>query len=105
MKSAARINHESHAGGTLLNLKFTPGALKTDRDLANMASLIRAYFELGAFHVQFNVLSAETLRAAQAHPEEHQDLLVRVAGYSARFVTLSREVQDAIIERTAYEHV
>lgn len=105
MKSAAKINHESHAGGTLLNLKFTPGALKTDRDLANMASLIRAYFELGAFHVQFNVIPVETLRAAQAHPEEHQDLLVRVAGYSARFVTLSKEVQEAIIARTAYEHV
>jgi formate C-acetyltransferase len=99
------VNHESHSGGTLLNVKFTPGALKTDRDLANMASLIRAYFELGAFHVQFNVISVETLRAAQARPEEHQDLLVRVAGYSARFVTLSKEVQDAIIERTAYEHV
>jgi formate C-acetyltransferase len=105
MKSTAKVNHEDHSGGTLLNIKFTPDALKTGRDLANMAALIRGYFELGAFHVQFNVISAEKLRAAQAHPEEHQDLLVRVAGYSARFVTLSREVQDAIIERTAYEHV
>jgi len=57
---------------------------------------------LGAFHVQFNVISPETLRAAQQRPAEHQDLLVRVAGYSARFVTLSREVQDAIIARTSY---
>ena len=105
VRSAAKINHESHSGGTLLNLKFTPGALKTSRDLANMGALIRAYFELGAFHVQFNVISADILQAAQANPEEHQDLLVRVAGYSARFVTLSREVQDAIIARTAYEHV
>jgi formate C-acetyltransferase len=105
MKSTAKVNHEDHCGGTLLNIKFTPDALKTDRDLANMAAMIRAYFELGAFHVQFNVISAARLRAAQARPEEHQDLLVRVAGYSARFVTLSREVQDAIIERTAYEHV
>jgi choline trimethylamine-lyase len=105
MKSAARINHESHSGGTLLNLKFSPGVLKTDRDLANLAAMIRAYFELGAFHVQFNVVSRETLLAAQANPEEHQDLLVRVAGYSARFVTLSKDVQDAILERTAYEHL
>ena len=105
MKSAARINHESHSGGTLLNLKFSPGALKTDRDLANLAAMIRAYFELGAFHVQFNVVSRETLLAAQANPEEHQDLLVRVAGYSARFVTLSKDVQDAILERTSYEHL
>jgi formate C-acetyltransferase len=102
MRSAARISHESHSGGTLLNLKLSPDALRTDRDLANLAALIRGYFELGAFHVQFNVISPETLRAAQQHPEQHQGLLVRVAGYSARFVTLSREVQDAIIARTSY---
>ncbi|TFG81642.1 MAG: formate C-acetyltransferase/glycerol dehydratase family glycyl radical enzyme, partial [Spirochaetales bacterium] len=103
MKSAAKLNHESHSGGTLLNVKFSPGALKTDRDVANLAAMIRAYFELGAFHVQFNVISKETLLAARERPEEHQDLLVRVAGYSARFVTLSKEVQDAIIERTSYD--
>lgn len=105
MKSAAKINHESHSGGTLLNLKFSPGALKMGKDVANLAALIRAYFELGAFHVQFNVISRETLQAAQENPQEHQDLLVRVAGYSARFVTLSKDVQDAIIERTAYDHL
>jgi formate C-acetyltransferase len=105
MRSVAKINHEDQSGGTLLNLKFSPDALRTDRDLANLAALIRGYFELGAFHVQFNVVSPETLRAAQAHPDRYQDLLVRVAGYSARFVTLSREVQDAIIARTQYEHL
>jgi formate C-acetyltransferase len=105
MRSAAKLDHEAHSGGTLLNLKLSPDALKTDRDLANLAALIRGYFELGAFHVQFNVISPETLRAAQRCPEEHQDLLVRVAGYSARFVTLSREVQDAIIARTSYAHL
>jgi formate C-acetyltransferase len=105
MRSVARIAHEDHSGGTLLNLKLSPDALKTDRDLANLAALIRGYFELGAFHVQFNVISPETLRAAQEHPEQYQDLLVRVAGYSARFVTLSKEVQDAIIARTQYDHL
>ena len=105
MKSAAKINHEDHSGGTLLNLKFTPGALKNGKGLANLAALVRAYFELGAFHVQFNVISKETLLAAQESPEEHQDLLVRVAGYSARFVTLSKDVQDAIIARTSYDQV
>ena len=65
--------------------------------------MIREYFELGAFHVQFNVISTETLRNAQEHPENYQDLLIRVAGYSTRFVNLSREVQDAIIARTTYE--
>jgi formate C-acetyltransferase len=102
MKSAGKIDHEAHSGGTLLNLKLSPDALRTDRDLANLAALIRGYFELGAFHVQFNVIDPETLRAAQRCPEQHQDLLVRVAGYSARFVTLSRDVQDAIIARTSY---
>lgn len=103
MKSVAKINHEAHSGGTLLNIKLSPDALKTDRDLRNLAAMIRGYFELGAFHVQFNVLSLETLRDAQQHPENYQDLLVRVAGYSTRFVNLSREVQEAIIARTTYE--
>jgi formate C-acetyltransferase len=103
MKSVAKVNHEAHAGGTLLNIKLSPDALKTDRDLRNLAAMIRGYFELGAFHVQFNVLSTETLRDAQQHPENYQDLLVRVAGYSTRFVNLSREVQEAIIARTTYE--
>lgn len=103
MKSVAKINHEAHSGGTLLNVKLSPDALRTDRDLRNLAAMIRGYFELGAFHVQFNVLSAETLRDAQQHPENYQDLLVRVAGYSTRFVSLSREVQEAIIARTTYE--
>ena len=102
MKSVAKINHESHSGGTLLNIKLSPDALKTDKDLRNLAAMIRGYFELGAFHVQFNVISPETLRDAQQHPEHYQDLLVRVAGYSTRFVTLSREVQNAIIARTTY---
>lgn len=103
MKSVAKISHESHSGGTLLNIKLSPDALKTDKDLRNLAAMIRGYFELGAFHVQFNVISPETLRDAQEHPENYQDLLVRVAGYSTRFVTLSREVQDAIIARTTYD--
>jgi len=103
MKSVAKINHEAHSGGTLLNIKLSPDALKTDRDLRNLAAMIRGYFELGAFHVQFNVLSIETLREAQQRPEDYQDLLVRVAGYSTRFVNLSKEVQEAIIARTTYE--
>ncbi|HDR5039306.1 TPA: glycyl radical protein [Bacillus anthracis] len=105
MKSAAKINHDIHTGGTLLNVKLSPELLKTDKSLVNLASLIRAYFELGAFHVQFNVISTETLRKAQENPEKYKDLLVRVAGYSTQFVNLSREVQDAIIERTTYENI
>ncbi|WP_432403281.1 glycyl radical protein [Wukongibacter sp. M2B1] len=103
MRSAAKINHDVHSGGTLLNIKLSPDLLKSDRDLRNLASIIRGYFSLGAFHVQFNVISTETLRKAQENPEEYRDLLVRVAGYSTQFVNLSREMQDAIIERTTYE--
>jgi len=103
MRSAAKINHDVHSGGTLLNIKLSPDLLKSDRDLRNLASIIRGYFSLGAFHVQFNVISTEILRKAQANPDEYKDLLVRVAGYSTQFVNLSREMQDAIIERTTYQ--
>ncbi len=103
MRSAAKINHDVHSGGTLLNIKLAPDMVKDKRGLANLAALIRGYFSLGAFHVQFNVIDVKTLKEAQAHPEMHKDLLVRVAGYSTQFVNLSREMQDAIIERTTYE--
>lgn len=105
MRSIAKLNHEGHSGGTLLNMKFSPEALGDDKDLVRFADLIRAYFELGAFHVQFNVISTKTLREAQRHPENYQDLLVRVAGYSTRFVVLSKEMQDAIIARNTYERI
>lgn len=103
MRSVAKINHDVHSGGTLLNIKLAPALLQTERSLNNLAAIIRAYFALGAFHVQFNVISTEILKKAQAQPEEYKDLLVRVAGYSTQFVNLSREAQNAIIERTTYE--
>ncbi|HMM22068.1 MAG TPA: glycyl radical protein [Selenomonadales bacterium] len=103
MRSVAKINHDVHSGGTLMNIKLAPELLQSERSLKNLAALIRAYFALGAFHVQFNVISAATLRKAQEQPEEYRDLLVRVAGYSTQFVNLSREAQNAIIERTTYE--
>ncbi|QDR81777.1 glycyl radical protein [Sporomusa termitida] len=102
MRSVAKLNHDVHSGGTLMNVKLSPDLLKSDRDLRNLAAIIRAYFALGAFHVQFNVISTAVLRKAQAQPEDYKDLLVRVAGYSTQFVNLSREAQDAIIARTTY---
>jgi formate C-acetyltransferase len=84
-------------------VKLAPELLQSERNLKNLAALIRAYFALGAFHVQFNVISTETLRKAQENPEDYRDMLVRVAGYSTQFVNLSREAQDAIIERTTYD--
>jgi len=99
LMSAAKMDHE-RTGGTLLNMKFSPDALSQERDLDNLASLIRAYFKLGGHHIQFNVVSAETLREAQRHPEAHRDLIVRVAGYSDYFCDLSPALQDEIISRT-----
>jgi len=105
MNSVAKINHERHSGGTLLNIKFSPQVLETEKGLRDLAALIRSYFELGGFHVQFNVISTEMLRDAQKYPERYQDLLVRVAGFSTRFVELSKKVQDSIIKRTTYDTV
>lgn len=103
LRSAAKINQTYHTGGTLVNIKLSPSLIATDRGLANLAALLRAYFALGAFHVQFNVISPDVLYKAQEHPEDYRDLLVRVAGYSTQFVNLSRKAQDAIIARTTYE--
>ena len=74
----------------------------TKRGQANLGAMIQSYFALGAFHVQFNTISTETLLEAQAHPEDYKDLLVRVAGYSTQFVNLSKSMQDSIIKRNAH---
>ena len=74
-----------------------------DRVKESLFAMIQSYFALGAFHVQFNTVSTETLRKAQAHPEDYKDLLVRVAGYSTQFVNLSKSMQDSIIARNAHE--
>jgi pyruvate formate-lyase/glycerol dehydratase family glycyl radical enzyme len=101
MKSAAKIDH-SRTGGTLLNQKFMPQLLADETDIAKLAHLIRGFFRLGGHHVQFNVVDAETLRDAQANPENYRDLIVRVAGYSDYFVDIGRELQDEIITRTTH---
>ena len=104
MRSIAKVNHENQPGGTLLNIKFTPSVLEGEAGLSGLAALVRGYFDLGGYHCQFNVIDAETLLDAQAHPDQYQDLVVRVAGYSARFVELSREVQDEILRRTTHRN-
>jgi len=103
MKSLAKINHESQPGGTLLNLKFLPRVLEGERGLQGLAALIRAYFELGGYHVQFNVIDAATLLDAQINPEKYASFVVRVAGYCAIFTELTREVQNEIIRRTEHD--
>ena len=98
IKSAARIDH-ARTGGTLLNMKFNPQVLAGD-GLDKLAHLLRSYFKLDGHHVQFNVIGAETLRKAQQNPEQHRDLIVRVAGYSDYFVDVGRDLQNEIIART-----
>ncbi|MDW8802380.1 formate C-acetyltransferase/glycerol dehydratase family glycyl radical enzyme [Clostridium sp. A1-XYC3] len=104
MRSAAKLNQDVHSGGTLLNLRLNEDLVNTKRGQSNLGSMIQSFFALGAFHVQFNTISTETLRKAQEKPEDYKDLLVRVAGYSTQFVNLSRSMQDAIIARTAHEN-
>ncbi len=103
MRSEAKVNHELHPGGTLLNLKLLPSAIEGQRGLAGMANLIRSYFELGGYHCQFNVISPETLRDAQKNPDNYRDMVIRVAGYCALFNDLSEQVQNEIIRRTTHE--
>lgn len=102
MRSTAKVNQEIHSGGTLLNLRLDHNLVATKRGQSNLGSMIQTLFSLGAFHVQFNCISSEVLRAAQAKPEDYKDLLVRVAGYSTQFVNLSKSMQDAIIARTEH---
>ncbi len=99
VKSMARLDHV-RCCGTLLNMKFHPSALTGEEGLKKFADMIRTYFRLDGHHIQFNVVSGETLRAAQENPEEYQNLIVRVAGYSDYFVRLSRDLQNEIISRT-----
>ena len=102
LNSALKIDHLK-TGGTLLNQKFAPDFFKDESSIRKVSQLIRGYFRMDGHHIQFNVVSADTLRDAQLHPEKHQDLIVRVAGYSDYFNDLGPELQDEIIRRTAHE--
>jgi formate C-acetyltransferase len=101
IKSVSKIDH-LRTGGTLLNQKFSPQLLSTEEGLEKLMHLIRAYFRLDGHHIQFNVVSAATLREAQHKPEQYRNLIVRVAGYSDYFVDLTPELQDEIIKRTEH---
>lgn len=100
-KSVAKLPTEKITGGVLLNQKMTPQMLSTEENKQKLIMLIRAFFNrLYGYHVQYNIVSKETLIDAQKHPEKHKDLIVRVAGYSAFFNVLSKKTQDDIIGRT-----
>jgi len=102
LKSAGKMDHV-RTGGTLLNQKFTPQLLADEEGIRNLGHLVRSYFKLDGHHIQFNVVTAETLRDAQKHPEKYRDLIVRVAGYSDYFVDCGVELQDEIIRRTEHQ--
>lgn len=110
MRSAAKWDY-SEINSVVYNQKFHPRALEKDEDVAKLASLIRIYLcdmgvdGRGANHVQINVVSAETLKDAQKHPEKYRDLIIRVAGYTAFFTEISRDLQDDLIARVEFESV
>jgi trans-4-hydroxy-L-proline dehydratase len=101
LKSAAKIDHIK-TGGTLLNQKFTPSFFEDRESFDKLSSLIRSYFRMDGHHIQFNVVSADTLRHAQKNPEKYRDLIVRVAGYSDYFNDLGEDLQNEIIQRTEH---
>jgi formate C-acetyltransferase len=100
-RSAAKMDHIK-TGGTLLNMKFAPALLAGDEGVRRLAHLVRTYFKADGHHVQFNVVTAETLREAQVDPGAHRGLIVRVAGYSDYFCDLSTALQEEIIARTEH---
>jgi len=101
LSSAMKVDQDPF-NAMLLNMKIHPSALQTDEDLMKLAQLVKVYLNNGGKHIQFNVVDNETLRAAQAHPEDYEDLVVRVAGYSTYFNLLTLAVQNEIIARTEH---
>jgi formate C-acetyltransferase len=99
--SVAKLDH-ARTNGTLLNMRINPDCVRTPEDLRKLAALVRGYFDQGGHHVQFNIVDREVLLEAMAHPEQHRDLMVRVAGYSDYFVLLGPEIQREILSRTEH---
>jgi len=102
LRSVAKINHTLISNGCAVNMKLMPSLLKDGPSVEKLLALVRGYFAMGGMEVQFNVVSNETLRDAQHHPDRHRGLVVRVSGYSAYFTDLGKPLQDEIIQRTAF---
>ncbi len=98
--SLAKVDHSLASNGTLMNMRFPQDAVAGTEGRDNLVSFIDAYLSEGPMHVQFNIMSAETMKAAQKKPEDYRDMLVRVAGYSAYFVELGKPLQKDLIQRT-----
>ena len=102
MLSVAGLDHDKLLHGEVLNLRLNPDAVAGEEKLKKFEALIRAYVDAGGYLVQFNIVSTETLRDAQLHPEDHRDLVVRVATYAAYFIELGAELQNDIIRRMEF---
>jgi pyruvate formate-lyase/glycerol dehydratase family glycyl radical enzyme len=102
IKSVSNLEHVNLSQGSVFNMRVHPASVQSAEGMASWANLIRTYFDLGGWELQFNVVDAEVLKAAQQHPEDYKDLVVRVVGYSAFFVELDKMVQDDIISRTEF---
>lgn len=105
LRSVTKLDHLKVRGGSVLNMKFNPDVFADEKKKSKFMSMLRTYCESGGYHVQFNIVSSETLRDAQKHPEKYKDLLVRVATYSAYFVELSPRMQEDIIARTEFQEI
>jgi len=105
LKSAASVPHERFVQGTLLNLKLEPDMLHSENGATQLMALLKSMCSLGVFHAQFNVIDQETLIKAQKNPENYKGLLIRVAGYTAYFTELGKDVQDEIIGRTVHRSI
>jgi pyruvate formate-lyase/glycerol dehydratase family glycyl radical enzyme len=104
LKSVSKLPNHQVAAGQLLNMRFTPSSLSKDEDLDKFIDLLRTSIELNIYHNQFNIVDTKTLRDAQKHPQLYSDLIVRVAGYCAQFISLMPEAQEAIIARSEHGH-
>ncbi len=102
LRSVAKVSEPKFSGGTALNVTINPSTIRTDEGLEKFASMVEAYFELGGRQVQFNPVNRQILLEAQKNREAYPDLMVRVSGYSYRFIDLSRGLQDDIIARTEF---
>lgn len=102
LQSAMRVDQDPYQG-TLMNMKFHPSAMKTDEDLIKLGCVIRTYLTHGGKHIQFNIVDQEEMKDAMVHPDQHPELIVRVAGYSAYFTRLPESIQREVIDRMSHE--
>ena len=100
LQGAAKLKQSHDYNGTLLNMKFHPKSVEGQEGIDKLIRLVQTYFDEGGMHIQYNVVGSDTLRDAQKHPEKYRDLVIRIAGFSAYFVELYKELQDDLISRT-----